>query len=297
MARLWTLTAILAFCEQAAPPSLSVQLQPGSYTVYTRCYFPKWELTADRQPVDLEDLSPGFTMTLENQPRFHFTERGDWLNVYRYNDVWEPLTRVPLSLQAGMAWDDSRICGVEGDEFRVSFLVDGKIQTMAFTRTHGLVSWDGIDRLTVRRMPSPIEEAAQTYGAWGRVDATLRVAPTLCDAPLPPPLRTSTSRDESTHGRKQYYLYAKNRSAYLQARDINQPDGQVVVKESRNPDTRERGPLFLMLKSRGEWTYATATPDGRTITAQGKIASCIECHESDRTRDRMFGLQSCSSSK
>lgn len=295
MARLWTLAAILAVCQQ--PPSMEVQLHRGSYTVYTRCYFPKWELTADRQPVDLEDLTPGFTMSLDGQPRFHFAERGDWLNVYRCNDAWEPLTRIPLSLQAGKTWDDLSLCGVEGDEFRVSFLVDGKIQTMAFTRTLGLVSWDGIDRLTVHRKPSPIEEAARTYGAWGRVDDEIRLAMTDCRPPLEPTPRMSASRDEATHGRKQYYLYAKFRREYLQAHDIDQPEGQVVVKESRIPATRERGPLFLMLKSAGEWTYATASPDGKTITSQGKLASCIECHESARTRDRLFGLQSCASPK
>ncbi len=70
------------------------------------------------------------------------------------------------------------------------------------------------------------------------------------------------------------------------------------MKESWYPgDERKKGPLFLMLKSDGDWTYATATPDGREITAWGRLASCIECHESDRTRDRMFGLQSSTAAK
>jgi hypothetical protein len=47
-----------------------------------------------------------------------------------------------------------------------------------------------------------------------------------------------------------------------------------------------------MLKSGGGWTYATVTPDGKEVTARGRLASSIECHESKSTHDRMFGLQS-----
>ncbi len=116
-------------------------------------------------------------------------------------------------------------------------------------------------------------------------------------APRPAP-RRSASRDESTHGRKEYYLFAKDRAAYLHAKDVDQPDGQVVVKESWIPGSpRTKGPLFLMLKSEGEWIYATATPDGKEITGSGKIASCRECHESERTRDRMFGRTSCAAAR
>jgi hypothetical protein len=136
--------------------------------------------------------------------------------------------------------------------------------------------------------------SAANYPRFDRVDDLSRTASPLCRPPLDPP-RRSRSKDESTHGNKQYYLYAKDRLAYLHARDLDQPDGQVLVKESFIE--RTQGPLFLMLKSGGDWTYATATPDGTTITAYGKLASCMECHESDRTRDRMFGLQSCASAK
>lgn len=145
---------------------------------------------------------------------------------------------------------------------------------------------------------APVPElptAARQYPSYGRVDEDLHFALADCRPPIPPTLRMSASRDETTHGRKQYYLFAKDREAYLQARDVDQPDGQTVVKESWIPGmTREKGPLFLMMKREGEWTYATATPDGLTITASGKLPSCMECHESDRTRDRMFGLKNSS---
>ena len=65
------------------------------------------------------------------------------------------------------------------------------------------------------------------------------------------------------------------------------------MKESWIPgNPRKKGPLFLMLKSEGEWVYATATADGRSLTASGKLAACMECSESKSTHDRMFGLQS-----
>src|SRR5260221_10880553 len=126
--------------------------------------------------------------------------------------------------------------------------------------------------------------SAAQYKSSERVDEIPKAATTMRKAPVDFP-RVSASRDESTHGRKLYYLYAKDRLAYLHAPDLDQPDGQVIVKESWFPgDDRKRGPLFMMLKSQGDWTYATATPDGKEITASGKLPSCMECHESKRTR-------------
>lgn len=57
-------------------------------------------------------------------------------------------------------------------------------------------------------------------------------------------------------------LFAKDREAYLHARDLDQPDGQIVIKESWFPKVKEgeswakqtKGPLFMMMKSGGEWT-------------------------------------------
>jgi hypothetical protein len=163
--------------------------------------------------------------------------------------------------------------------------------------------------------PAPTDprlvEAAGKYAAYGRVDDRARWAPAACAAPVEEPPRLSASRDAETHGRKLYYLFARNREAYRIFRELPQPVGQVLVKESwhpadasptKNPKTGEKGPLFLMLKT-GEpdsdegWIYATATPDGKSITASGKIASCMECHQSERAKDRLFGHPSCASSK
>lgn len=157
--------------------------------------------------------------------------------------------------------------------------------------------------------PDPrILEAARAYPAYGKVDDTSRWAPTDCAAPPPAPARLSASRDEATHGRKLYYLFAKDRGAYLHSRELPQPPGQVVVKESWYPGIHatlqplvpgDPGPLFLMLKtggaeSDGGWIYATVSADRKTVTASGRIASCMECHEQAKN-DRLFGLRSCAS--
>jgi hypothetical protein len=144
----------------------------------------------------------------------------------------------------------------------------------------------------------PLLDIARSYPQYGYVDDLERVAPAMCKAPTRPAPRRSASRDEATHGQKTYYLFAKDRLAYLHAKDLDQPDGQVVVKESWYPgNAAKKGPLFLMLKSGGDWTYATLTPDGQEVTAWGRLASCIECHESESTRDRMFGVTSCAAAK
>jgi hypothetical protein len=162
--------------------------------------------------------------------------------------------------------------------------------------------------------PDPrLLQVAKDYVAYGRVTDHLRWAPTLCSAPpptwSPAPPRMSVSRDAGTHGRKLYHLYAKDFDAYRMSELRPQPAGQVLVKEawipaagstSKNPMAGERGPLFLMMKT-GEsdsdagWIYATLTPDGNTVTAAGKIASCMECHESKQ--DRLFGVKSCASAE
>lgn len=140
--------------------------------------------------------------------------------------------------------------------------------------------------------PEPdIRDLVRNYADFGQVDHVARVAPRMCKEPSRPRKRLSASRDEDTHGRKLYYLFAKDRLAYLKSRDADQPEGQILVKESWIPPGMESGPLFAMIKSQGDWIYAVLDSRAETVTAAGKLKSCMECHESDRTRDRMFGLQ------
>src|ERR1051325_7444719 len=129
---------------------------------------------------------------------------------------------------------------------------------------------------------SPLVGISKSYRSYGRVDDVRRQAPADCRAPEPAKPRMSVSRHLETHGRKLYYLYAKDHDAYRMFRELPQPVGQVLVKESWVRGTPlTRGPLFIMMKT-GEadsdagWIYATISPDGATVTASGKIASCME---------------------
>lgn len=80
-------------------------------------------------------------------------------------------------------------------------------------------------------------EIARDYKGWEIADATLRLAPTLCRAPLPQdynvPVRVSASDDDDTHGRKLYYLFTSHAPLY---RDLPAsgaaPVGFSIVKES-----------------------------------------------------------------
>lgn len=148
--------------------------------------------------------------------------------------------------------------------------------------------------------PNPLlETIGGTYASYGQVDDLSRWAHSSCYAPDSEP-RSSTSLDSKTHGKKLYYLFAKDREAYVRLRRP-QPAGQVLVKESwvpvpgsLPPVAGERGPLFLMVKtgaadSDAGWIYATLTADGRSVTAAGKLPSCMGCHQS-APHDRLFGL-------
>jgi hypothetical protein len=37
------------------------------------------------------------------------------------------------------------------------------------------------------------------------------------------------------------------------------------------------------------WVYATVTPDGQ-VTSAGRVASCMGCHETSATHERLFGV-------
>lgn len=178
--------------------------------------------------------------------------------------------------------------------------------------------------------------AAGEYKSWQRVSDQARFAPTDSVAPRQAGVQRSDSDDAGTHGRKLYYLFAKNAATYTEASwclpdlEFDPADlsrrliGQVLVKESWTAvegapardaeDPRhlvdgdktlrtgekfhigEPRDLFVMLKldpatpgTDAGWVYGTLTPDGRRVTASGRIASCMKCH-ADAGFDRLFGL-------
>jgi hypothetical protein len=165
---------------------------------------------------------------------------------------------------------------------------------------------------------SRLAAIASDYVTWGRVDDELRWAPFLCRLPFPSPPRVSAAA-AGGHAQKVYFLYARDRVAYLQHTDAAH---QVVVKESwthrpvtvaraqqvnaytlaaRTPDGATVEPehaagLFVMMRvapndpasDRG-WIYGTVSPAGN-VTAAGRIASCMGCHV-EAGPGRLFGLR------
>jgi hypothetical protein len=166
---------------------------------------------------------------------------------------------------------------------------------------------------------------ADEYKSWGRVDDELRWAPFLCRLPMPGIAHQSASKDSATHGNKLYSVFVKNHADY----PADSKAGQVVVKESfaAEPTTEAFMPerpmfssnitadhfypyakkdgvvyragaaagLYIMYRvdpsvanTDDGWIYATVTPD-RKVTASGRIASCMGCHE-DAPHGRLFGV-------
>jgi hypothetical protein len=59
---------------------------------------------------------------------------------------------------------------------------------------------------------------------------------------------------------------------------------------------KEKAALFIMLKlepgtpgTDEGWVYGTVTPDGKRVTAAGRLESCMGCHQ-DAPHDRLFGV-------
>lgn len=92
--------------------------------------------------------------------------------------------------------------------------------------------------------------AAKEYKSWKRVSDHARWSPVGCLAPLMTGNQLSEAPESTPHGRKLYYLFAKNDEDYLKiqypigmAGDINdtfpenvqQPTGQIIVKEAFHP--------------------------------------------------------------
>lgn len=87
---------------------------------------------------------------------------------------------------------------------------------------------------------SRLLEIARGYLDYGRVDDLNRWSPGLCIM-QPSQARLSASDDGATHGRKIYYLFARNRAAYVAGIIKLQPIGQAIVKEAWEPVPAPRG--------------------------------------------------------
>lgn len=170
---------------------------------------------------------------------------------------------------------------------------------------------------------------AAAYTAWGRVDDELRWAPFLCRQPYPGITRPSQSNDEATHGRKLYSVFAKNHAAYPNGPQDDQvvvkeswvpelvPDADAGVPPNRYANdagteadhfypyakgdggiyrAAAKAGLFIMFRldpatpdTDEGWVYATVSPAGQ-VTAAGRVASCMGCHETSATHERLYGV-------
>lgn len=171
-----------------------------------------------------------------------------------------------------------------------------------------------------------LTEAVDSYLQYPMVNSVAMEAPAECAAPSDEsrPIM-SKSVHESTHGGKLYYLFAKDITDYLSQIGNPSPEGQVLVKESwtsktSNPDARnqrnhasgvritprttvgdkvleigKRKELFVMMKLHPDtantdmgWIYGVVDPNTKKITAAGRVAACMRCHQ-DAKNDRLFG--------
>jgi len=170
-----------------------------------------------------------------------------------------------------------------------------------------------------------VQDSFDDYLAWGRVDDRNRWAPELCRL-QPGGGRISRTRGPTAHARKLYYLYAKDRAAYVARPRAVQPVGQILIKESFAPEALpadveidfqgrdahghfvarhdgglyhpgEPTGLFAMVKV-GEadmqdtdagWVYAVTDPTGARIERAGLLSDCMSCHQLGTT-DRLYGV-------
>ena len=71
---------------------------------------------------------------------------------------------------------------------------------------------------------------------------------------------------------------------------VDQPmlDGATLAMLHRDARTSIAGPIFVMQKQSGTWTYFVLGADGE-VTAQGALDFCERCHALAPT-DHLFGL-------
>ena len=171
--------------------------------------------------------------------------------------------------------------------------------------------------------------AAEDYLRFGMVNSIAKPAPADCmpagpDSPQP---FMSQSEHEASHGKKLYFLFAKEIGHYVNPEGDPAPVGQVVVKEAwtsspSNPAARnlvnhasgnrvnpravvgdqtleigQRQNFFVMAKLAKNtpktdqgWVYGIVEADTKKVLASGKVASCMSCHV-EAANDRLFGCK------
>ena len=96
-----------------------------------------------------------------------------------------------------------------------------------------------------REFHEALREIARVYKQFPPVDFESRWAPTFCRSPYKVDFavaRVSASKDEATHGRKVYYLFAKDRSTYraLSPQWPNEPKKKLDTwSDNKTPNSRD----------------------------------------------------------
>jgi hypothetical protein len=157
-------------------------------------------------------------------------------------------------------------------------------------------------------------EIAKSYQSVGPVDFDGRWSPVYCRAPqpyvdyTPATARLSASKDSETHGRKLYFLFAKDRTSYLALeKETAEKATQIKVEESVGSRSLPSKPLPEKLKAtvqfvvKESWTpeeisekervpakpfdrtVPYATKDGKTYKAGKQGALFIMCKLDPKT--------------
>jgi hypothetical protein len=68
-----------------------------------------------------------------------------------------------------------------------------------------------------------------------------------------------------------------------------------ATRDGKTYKAAKKGDLYIMMKldpktpgTDNGWVYGTVSADAKTVTSAGKVASCIQCHETKA--ERLFGL-------
>lgn len=121
------------------------------------------------------------------------------------------------------------------------------------------------------RFDAALLAIASEYKRYNRVSDRANWSPTDCRIPPPVGVQVSASGDEATHGRKLYYVFAKDDRAYFELREPDRrmsPVGQAVVKEAFKPVAVP--PDQVPALERTDFGHQ-ALPDGYARTAEGVV--------------------------
>lgn len=157
------------------------------------------------------------------------------------------LTRVPgatIVVDENVTDEKGRTRWVERGRVRVPKLAQGEYKT-------GAAETAGAEPEAGAELAALVLESVRDYRSYPRVSDCPAWSPLSCMAPPQAGAFVSASDDPGTHGRKLYYLFAKDRAAYNEADGSSTigsergsspsapkapaPIGQVLVKESWNP--------------------------------------------------------------